>query len=204
MQRWLAMLGLGLALSAGSVARATDPATQSEYRRLTEQITSYAERNAWSAVSRSFEELEALTDAPITSSDLFLGAQAARALGDALTCQRRLLRAFEQNLATDFDPRAAQWLGELQKDYGRVDIKRRGNPARLAAVTPPFETDRKAAIDFAAERLTRQGEFDGLLPAGDYRLGEHSFTVEPGTERQKFRVRVRQEADTDSTAQASE
>ena len=183
-----------LALGASAPSIADDGGRSSEYQRLIEQITNYAERNAWPAVARTFRDLEALDDDPLTPADLFLGAQAARALGDAHTCQQRLLRAFEKNLSSskEFDPRASQWLGELQQFYGRVDIRHRGNDARLRAVDPPFQSDRKSAIDFAAEELAKSRRFDGLLPAGSYVLGEHTFEVEPTMDSQRFRLRVRE------------
>ncbi|TVQ89940.1 MAG: hypothetical protein EA397_13345 [Deltaproteobacteria bacterium] len=186
----VATLALG-----GSSAFASDTARSSEYQRLADQLTNYAERNAWPAVSRTFLELEALDGDPLTPSDLFIGAQGARALGDMQTCQRRLLRAFEKNIsgAEDFDPRASQWLGEIQQHYGQVDIRHRGQDARLRSVDPPFQTDRRAAISFAADELEKSRRFEGLLPAGSYTLGNQTFEVEAGTESQRIRLRVRGE-----------
>lgn len=186
----LVMLVAGAPLSS----IADDGARSSEYKRLIEQITNYAERNAWPAVARTFLELEALEDDPLTPADLFLGAQAARALGDAHTCQQRLLRAFEKNISgsDEFDPRASRWLGELQQFYGRVDIRHRGNDAVLRAAEPPFQSDRKAAIDFASAELAKNRRFDGLIPAGTYVLGEHTFEVEAQMDSQRVRLRVRE------------
>lgn len=174
-------------------ATATDPRVASEYRRLTEQLVSYADRTAWPAVARTFAELEALEGAPITAQDLYLGAQAARSLGDALTCRRRLLRAFEKlDKAATFDPKAARWLGELQSEYGHVQIRTKGAEPELRAVNPPFQPDRQAAIQFAATRLKADRTFDGLLPAGEYTVGTYTFTVEAGTDIERHRFRVKQ------------
>jgi hypothetical protein len=182
-----------IALSlAASDARATDARTLSEYRRLSEQIVAYAERTAWPAAARSFAELEALPGAPLTPSDLFIGAQAARALGDAMTCRGRLLRAFSiQTRAADFDPRAAQWLGELQTEYGHVTIRLKGSTASLKAANPPFQPDRMAAIQFADARLQAERSFDGLLPAGEYTIGAHTLTVVAGTDAEVYRFKIK-------------
>jgi len=183
---------LALVLSMPLSAAATDPRVSSEYRRLTEQIVNYADRNAWPAVARTFAELEALEGAPLTAPDLYLGAQAARALGDALTCRRRLLLAFEKlDKAATFDAKAARWLGELQSEYGHVQIRTKGAEPQLMAVNPPFQPDRQAAIQFAAARLKADRTFDGLLPAGDYTIGDRSFTVEAGTDIEQHRFRVK-------------
>lgn len=192
MKGWLVGLILIAVSFAASEARATDARTLSEYRRLSEQIVAYAERTAWPAAARSFAELEALPDAPLTPSDLFIGAQAARALGDAMTCRSRLLRAFSiQTRAADFDPRAAQWLGELQSEYGHVVIRVKGSSSGLSSKNPPFQPDRMAAVQFADARIQADRAFDGLLPAGEYTVGPHVITVVAGTEAEVHRLKIK-------------
>ncbi len=183
---------LALWFGVWAPAWATDPATLSEYRRLSEQIVQYAERTAWPAAARTFNEMEALDGAPLTPADLFIGAQAARALGDAMTCRRRLLQAFSiQTEAAAFDPRAAQWLGELQTSYGHVIVRTKGAEPALVAEKPPFATDKVAAIQFAADELKASRAFDGLLPVGAYTIGNHRIEVEAGTEARSYRFKVK-------------
>ncbi len=169
---------------------------EAEYERLTEQMEGLSARTAWDGVERSFRQLEALKDAPLTLEDWFLGAQAARALGDAAACQRRLLAGFAQveeglSEGEEMDPRAFQWLGELNTQFGRVRIVARTD-GELAAVEPPFQTDRQAAVAHARRVLARDGRFEGLLPTGDYTFGSETFTVQAGTDtkdRQKIKLK---------------
>lgn len=182
------------AVQAGDPA--TDAAAAAEYERLSEQMEGYGARNAWDGVDRAFRQLQDLDGVTLTLEDWFLGAQAARSIGDALASQERLLAATaqaEEGLAEgeSLDPRTFQWLGELSAHYGRVRLIRK-TEGTLQAVTPPFQADRVAAIEHAARVLDKAGRFDGLLPAGDYRFGEVTFTVEVGVDpkdRQKVKLK---------------
>jgi hypothetical protein len=151
---------------------------EGEVRRLTEEMYAYAQRNVWTAAERSFRQLDALGPT-LTASDLFLGATAARTVGDARACQERLLRAFQLGLAPgeSLDPRATEWLAEIQTNYGRVVLTAK-KPATLQAVSPPFQPDRQAAIVHAAGMLEQDRRFEGLLPAGEYRYGRTTWTVD--------------------------
>lgn len=187
---WL-LLGLSLASPALAGGEAEVAA---ETKRLKEQLRAYTERTAWPGVERVFQQIEALDDPPITLDDWFLGAQAARALGDATACQRRLLAGFDQveRGLTDgqsMDPMAFQWLGELDSTYGLVRIKAKVDGS-LEPVVPPFESDRRAAIEFVDARLDEAGEFEGLLPTGDYTYAGRTFTVQSGTDKkQKIKLK---------------
>lgn len=184
---------VGLTLAQPALA-GNEQEVAAETKRLKEQLRAYTERTAWPGVERVFQQIEALEDPPITLDDWFLGAQAARALGDATSCQRRLLAGFfqaERGLTDgqSMDPMAFQWLGELDTTYGLVRIKAKVD-GTLEPVVPPFESDRRAAIAFVDARLDEVGEFEGLLPIGEYTYGNHTFTVRQGTSKpQKVKLK---------------
>lgn len=161
-----------------------------EARRLTESLVDYTERGAWPAADRTFRELEAIDDATLTSDDLFMGAQAARSIGDMMACRKRLLTAFDRALMQEetLDERARAWLAELQTNYGHVTIKSKGI-GELEVEDKPFQPDRRAAIAHAGKLLKETGVYDGLLPVGEYTWGKSSFTVEAGTEPVKVKVK---------------
>lgn len=165
-------------------------ASEAQYRQIVEQMAGYAERNAWPAVERLFVELEGIKDAPVTLGDLYLGAQAARTVGNAKACRARLLTAFDMALSSgeSFDMRAANWLGELQTGYGHVLLIAKGD-GELTAVQPPFQPDRQAAIAYARADLAVDGRFDGLLPAGTYTYGTVTFQVQADPDRVKLKLK---------------
>ncbi|MFK7928630.1 MAG: hypothetical protein AB8H79_10620 [Myxococcota bacterium] len=161
-----------------------------EARRLTEQLQGFIDRGAYPAAARTYRALEALDGVELTSSDLFMGAEAARATGNMLVCRERLLVAFKMALEqqASLDERARAWLAELQNEYGHITVSSKG----VGVLTPamqPFQADRRAAITFASEQIAAEGRFSGLVPAGEYTWGKSTFTVEKGTEPVKVKVK---------------
>ena len=67
---------------------------EAEQYRLREELSSLAEKNAWSGVERTYEALEAL-GLPLSLEDMTLGALAARNEGNMLAALERLQRAVQ-------------------------------------------------------------------------------------------------------------
>lgn len=178
-------------LLASPAAQAADGS--GEARQLTEQLVSFVERGAWPAADRTYRKLEAVDGVELTSDDLFMGAEAARALGDMLSCRERLIVAFQKGLdegsaSHPWDERARAWLAELQTSYGHVSVLSKGI-GQLEISRQPFQPDRRAAIAFASEQISTTGRFSGLLPAGSYSWGKSKFAVDAGTDIVKVKVK---------------
>jgi len=179
---------LTLLLLTGPVAHGAEGSGAA--RQLTEQLVSYTEKGAWPAADRTFRKLQALDEVQLTTDDLFMGAEAARSMGNMLDCRERLIAAFKMGLedSVTVDERARAWLAELQTEYGHVAMESKG-VGTLESTSPPFQPDRRAAIAFASAQLTENGEFNGLLPVGSYTWGKTSFAVDAGTEPVKVKVK---------------
>ncbi len=150
-----------------------------EHTQRFEEMQRLASRGAWAGVERAFLAIEELEDEGevLTYDDFWLGAQSARALGHMAHCRSRLARAAQLDGTTD----VITWLEEVDGAYGPVDLGYdRSLTAELTVAAMPFATDQRAAIAWAQEGLVDSRAFDGLLPAGEYTLGETAFTVVAG------------------------
>lgn len=162
-------------------AYAQDAQTLAEKHRLVEEMKKLATRNAWGGVERSYLSLVDLR-LPIEFDVHFLGAEAARSLGKTYPMYRRLERAAE----LDPQPEVLQTIKAMEKAYGRLRIV--GNPrwkAELVRPSMPFAPDERKSIEFARSILLESGNFEGMVPVGDYQVGGKTFTVEAGTKWQE-------------------
>ncbi len=178
-------------------------ATRAEVQRLAEEMNQLAAKNAWTGVDRAYGRIEALGDgAFVLASDPvalhFLGAQAARNLGDTRRYKSLAQRAKTAWLAAGRPADDAQLqsleaeLTAIDQAYGAVTVgprsKRSVNVKKGEAVGPelvpevmPFAGDQRVSIERARAQILETGSFSGLLPAGAYTLGAESFTVIAGT-----------------------
>lgn len=177
---------------------------KAEVKRLEREMEKLAGRNAWTGVDRAYKHIESMGEdafklAGNTPSIHFLGAEAARYLGDTQRYQTLLLRQ-ENSINSSGDPidetlrrdvRAS--LIAIKETYGAVRIAPHSEPKskrkkaelqgpELSAKEPPFAPDQKKSIEIASGEIIETGYFTGLIPAGDYTLGNESFTVIVGTE----------------------
>ncbi|MFT4975555.1 MAG: hypothetical protein ACI8S6_001442 [Myxococcota bacterium] len=167
---------------ASALAQAPDPAIIAEQTRLVSELQKLAARETWEGVEGLYRQLLTLEaqGSPLTYAEHILGAQAARASGNATATHTRLLRA----VALRETPLARDWISEIEARYGQASIQipaRRRDENTLAAVRMPFQSDQRFAIDYARDALSADARFSGLLPAGDYTIGDKTFSILPGT-----------------------
>lgn len=157
---------------------------EAERRRLVDEMRAYAARSQWQAVEDDFGRLLALQEAGVElgADEFHLGAQAARALGNARVYRERL----ELAARAGGSPEVIAALEDLQVTFGPVavsfDPKFKGE-RKLVPTVPPFAPDQRAAVDHANAVLATAPRFEGLLPAGEYTAGASTFTVQAGAER---------------------
>jgi hypothetical protein len=147
-----------------------------EHVRLTEEMRRLSARNTWKGVEAAYQALIELErkGETLTYEDHFLGAQAARGLGDINATYGRLHLAAHLDEQTE----VVEWLADIDANYGPVELSARSKePVRLEAATMPFAPDKRAAIAAAAAAMQATRTYSGLLPVGDYTLGEKRFTV---------------------------
>ncbi len=155
-----------------------------EKLRLSEEAKKLAQRNAWAGVERSFAGLLG-TKCELKFTEYELGAQSARYLGKTFEMYERLTSA------KDLDPQAEilDLLAGLDTNYGRVQIN--GDARRRPVLTRPampFPPDQRKSIEWAVEVVDGTGSFKGMLPVGDYVVGDIEFTVATGEEWQVLEV----------------
>ncbi len=186
-------------------------ASPAEVQRLVEEMRKLAADNKWEGVAEAYEDIKKMGDeafgmardpAWTPAAIHYLGAEAARNLGDTQRYKTLLLRAQTAlGGAAETDINAAgqlQTIGEslanVAANFGVVRIAPRSEPRsekksealrgpELAAVVMPIAPDQSASIGHAKEIIIQTGHFSGLLPVGEYTLGTESFRVIAGDER---------------------
>lgn len=152
-----------------------------EHTRVSEEMRKLAQRNAWAAVESQFQKLVALQSSGevLSVMELSLGIQAAQNLGDITAARARLAQAIKIQPTPEFQGA----MNEIDANYGHVKLaydKRYGSDRTIVAAVPPFAPDQRAAIAIANNIVLGEHDYDGLLPAGDYTVGTHAFTVAAG------------------------
>jgi hypothetical protein len=148
---------------------------QAEYYQVSDELKKLAHRQAWGGASRRFDQLLGL-GLPLTYDHWLAGAMAARNLGDTAAAYDRLTQAAK----LEGNHEVVDWLWSLDTQFGRVTLRSEFKKPTLAAAAMPMIPDQRAAVRRAQLLVSETGAFSGMLPAGDYRLSGHSFTVTPG------------------------
>lgn len=168
------LVGL-VSLAGAPTALAADEASQAEVQRLSEQVRSLAGRNAWAGVSRTYAEAAALGELPC---DLHaIGASGAKQVGDMWAAYQR----YEAALACDPDGGHDAQLDAIDRAFGRVKIsfQAKKHPP-LEPVQMPFDPDQRKVVLLAQEQSEDSKVYEGMLPAGEYRVGGLTFEAQPG------------------------
>lgn len=188
-----------------------DPTTttvlQSQATRLAGEIKTLAEARAWTRVEALYLQLEsmgneAFASIPNASEVHHIGAVAADIFGNTQLRQTRLVRekysletTGESLTGLAYRTVIAQ-LDAIEKAYGSVTVAPRSRPIskrsrlllELIPAALPSVPEQRRSIEAAAAALKESGEFNGLLPVGNYVLKSgkrplsQPFTVSAGTE----------------------
>ena len=181
-------LTLGAALAQDSVESVPEP-NEAEYRRLSMELQSLAQRNAWAGVERAWQKLRATGVEP-RFEDLLTAAHSARAMGDVAGVRDRLI------LAADLRPirEVVEWKWEIEQTYGRVslacDAKGKKRPT-LDREVMPFDPNQARAVVYAQEQIATDCLFIGMLPGGEYEFGDKTLVVHPRLESVTVDLRKR-------------
>lgn len=170
----LALLVTASTFNAGS-AWACDSAEQ---LRLSDEIQGLAQKNAWPGVERKYGDI-LKTKCDIASSIQLIAADSALNLGKTFERWERLAAAN----AVESTPEVAEAMAGIEAAYGRVHV--RGDPRRRAPLlrdTMPFAPDQRKSIEWAQTVVEGTGSFKGMLPVGEYKVADKTFTVTAGAE----------------------
>jgi len=166
----------GYAQERGESRPEVSKESRAEADRLSGDIRTLSARQVWTGVDRKYGQALKL-GAPLLGDIHLIAAYAARERGDLLDVYERLSRA-----ATDSPSKeVVNWLWDLDHNYGRVQLNagRKGS-AELTAAQMPLDPNRRQAVTAAVQVCQSSGEFEGLLPRGDYAFSGQTFRVEPG------------------------
>ena len=190
----------------------------SQVNFIVDQLDELKKRSAWTGINRHYRAIESLGDEAFdflsnsrsvaeVAAIHDLGAQAARSLGDIQGYERRLQRQLKV-LSDDvghIDDAAERPVLEsltlIKEHFGAVRVGPRSEPKsekkreqlrgpELVQVQGPTEFDPlfRRSVEFAAGEIASKGYFTGLIPAGEYKLGDQVFTVIAGTKTTDAKV----------------
>ncbi|MCK6524440.1 hypothetical protein L6R49_23795 [Myxococcota bacterium] len=163
---------------APAVSARDEAYRKAEAKRLSDELEKLVRRQAWAGAARTYAELEAL-GLPLGVDELYAGALTARQLGEMGLVYERLLAAAK----LDGRREIVDWLWAIDTGYGRVTVI--GDPSApptLTADAPPLLPEQRACIETAQRHLAESARFEGLLPAGTYRVNGAPIEVTPGAE----------------------
>jgi len=165
----------GLWLISQSYAENT--AEQAEYERLSIELEKMTTKAIWNGADKRFVELEEI-GLPVQFEHFVMGAQAAQELGDMLECKKRLAEALE---IKPKKKQIRQWYNQIDEEYGYVALfsTSRGE-AKLERVDYISSPIHSKALSFATQSLDKKGEFEGLLPIGQYNFSGQEFQLRAG------------------------
>jgi len=167
-------------LVLGAIAWGAErPEIRAEHVRIADEMARLSAENRWDGVDNHYHTLVGLRGAEPTYHDHWLGAQAASARGDVQATWDRL----QQALSVEFTDDALSWWAELTAQYGEVSIsvRRSYDGSRdLSVARMPLDPEPRATISAAQGALAVTDSYRGLLPLGQYRLGETAFEVVGG------------------------
>ena len=177
---------------------------RAEVRRLEDEMNKLAAKNEWEGVDRTYKSIEKISDEDFGLAQNAigihrLGAEAARNLGDTRRYKTLLLRIKTSlEAAGDAIDEASLRevegsLEQIEMTYGSVRISPRSEPKsekkkealrgpELVQAAMPFGQVERTSIETARQEIMDTGYFTGMIPAGDYTLGDETFTVIAGTE----------------------
>ena len=155
-----------------------------EIQQLREELRSLSARNHWGGMVRKWTRLKELRVSH-SLPELITGAHIERHVGDVAAAYD-LLREAARNGG---EREVIDWLWEIDSGYGRVVLEApEGSERELEVAVMPLVPDQRACIEFAQQAVTTAGRFEGMLPAGSYVFGGHSFQVTPGPRSVSIKV----------------
>lgn len=172
--RPLFLAALLAASLAPGAARACDEA---ERLRLSDELSSLAQKNAWAGVERKYLELKR-TKCELKYDQHSIGAESAKNLGKTFEIWERLQAA----TAIEAEPVVTAAIQAIEENYGRVEI--RGDARHRAPLLRdemPFAPDQRKSIEYAMSVMEGTGSFKGMLPVGTYKVADKEFAVSAGS-----------------------
>ncbi len=160
-------------LAAPAVA---GPVEDAEAVRLSTELRKEVEVSAWAAADDRYRKLAAVPGVDLSFDDHWRGYVAAEALGDANAQYQRLTAAARLQPTDDVFMAQAR----LMAWYGPVElmVARKADPRPvLTMVEVPMDPAQRRVFEAAAQAIAEDGRYQGLLPLGQYHLGEVAFDV---------------------------
>ena len=153
---------------------------KAERIRLSEEIKGLEKRGRWQAIDIKYRKMLELKDAQPSFRDHSIAAQAASNLGNMLATYKRVRRAY----AIEQTDELKAWSGAIEQTLAPVEIvvsRSFKEDFTLKVKDEFYEPDDQNAFAFAQKVLSKKRKFKGLLPYGEYTIGNESFTVVPLT-----------------------
>ena len=175
-------------LSSFAVHAAATSEADAERVRLSEDMARMAKRGNWRAVDKKYRQIAALRKVDIPFEDHMMGAQASFNLGDIASTRQRIVLALD----VQENEEALQWLEGIDAAFVSIDISIDNSydgDRELKMTELPFMPEEQDAYNRAKRMLADKGQFAGMLPVGEYSIGETAFLIAAGEEPGPVRIR---------------
>ena len=149
---------------------------KAERIRLSEEIKGLEKRGRWQAIDIKYRKMLELKDAQPSFRDHSIAAQASSNLGNMLATYKRVKSAY----AIEQTEELKGWIGAMEQTLAPVEItisRSFKEDFTLNVQGEFYEPDDQNAFAFAQKVISKKRKYKGLLPYGEYTIGNESFTV---------------------------
>lgn len=143
------------------------PEVKGEIIRLVTDMRTMIKRNAWKGADAAFVTAETIAPELLTTEHYYLGAEAARGLGNINEVYQRL----NQSLAKCSDIKGTKyqetvgWLVDIKKMFSIVSFALDSKKAPIFSVNKrPFAPDLSRSLDYINAQLISNTDYSGLIP----------------------------------------
>ena len=151
---------------------------KAERIRLSEEIKGLEKRGRWQAIDIKYRKMLELKDAQPSFRDHSIAAQASSNLGNMLATYRRVKRAYAIKQTEELKA----WSGAIEQTLAPVEIivsRSFKEDFDLKIQDELYGPADQNAFAFAQKVLVKKRKFKGIMPYGEYTIGNESFTVAP-------------------------
>ena len=177
-------MNIALIVISSTAYAESEEIEKAERRRLSEEMKKLAKRSQWVGVDMKYRQLLKLKKVSPRFRDHYLGAQAASNIGNTGASYRRAKKGYAIGKDKENNKEKAEELASMfraiEETYAPIRIevsKSYKENSDLNIKELPFMPEEQDSVKYAQKAIKENKRFRGLLPFGEYTIGDKEFTI---------------------------
>ncbi|MEC7987991.1 MAG: hypothetical protein VX278_22680 [Myxococcota bacterium] len=177
-------MNLALIVVSSAAYADSEAELKAERRRLSEEMKKLAKKSLWSGVDKKYRQILKLKKVSPSFRDHYLGSQAAYNIGNMGASYKRAKLGYELGKDNENAKEKAEELRSrikvIEDSYAPVRIevsKSYKENSDLNIKEIPFMPEEQDAVKYAQKAIKENKRFKGLLPFGEYSIGDKQFEL---------------------------